>query len=204
MNILKNLPLIIFSILFLFVILIFLYSLIIKSFKKDSEKAKEIFFYGVIGLVIILLISLVFYIITLVLKNGEVFRPKVIPGSSGEFPMSQAVNFPPAFYYMKLTDYYFMDLYTLKNALKVNNPAVYAVLCKKSDNYDIISIGDTYKGAISKDKQYNCWLNNCKKEDIYFTFFWLTSQKNKDIKDQVLSTIINQLNPVCIENTNGQ
>lgn len=57
--------------------------------ESDKKKILLIFLYG---LFMILLVVLVFFTVSYLLKKGEVFKPKP---ASGEFPASPVGEFPP-------------------------------------------------------------------------------------------------------------
>lgn len=93
---LANLPLIIFSLGVFIVFVIFLFGgFILLSAGRDPqriERGRRILLNSLYGLFVILLVALVFFAVSYLLKKGEVFKPKP---ASGEFPASPVGKFPP-------------------------------------------------------------------------------------------------------------
>ena len=159
----------------------------------DGRKILLIFLYG---LLIILLIILTFFLVTYLLKKGEVFKPKP---ASGEFPTPPLSGFPSAPQFIEIAGYYFegpWSLIELQEKKVIKNPELYelyAILCKKEKydkiDYDIIYIGETGEEQV----QEKCLLENCnqKAENLYIALF------HTDDKNKVREYLNNQVNPVC-------
>lgn len=96
MAILENLPIFVFTLAFLGVFGVFLFGGFVLFSARDNiekiERGRRILLKSLYSLFVILLIAFVFFLVSYLLKRGEVFRP---PLSPGEFPPSSAIGFPP-------------------------------------------------------------------------------------------------------------
>lgn len=193
---LTNLPLIIFSLGFFVVFVIFLFGgfilLSARGEVQELERGRRIVLNSLYSLFVILLIVLVFFTVSYLLKKGEVFKPKP---ASGEFPVSPVGSFPPAPQFIEIGGYYFEGPWSLEMLSKQKvapSPDVYglyAILCKKNGEYDIINIGETDKEQV----QYDCWLENCnqKVENLYIALL------HADDKNKIIEYLNNKVNPPC-------
>lgn len=201
---LENLPLIIFASAFFVIFVVFIFGgfVLLTSIRNIQriERGRRILLNSLYALFITLLIALVFFSVTYLLKRGEVFLPQEIPG---EFPPSPAVNFPPSPEFIKIEKYYFTGPWLLKKYEFIENPAVFAIFCKRNEEYDIIYIGETTgerKQLLTEHKEYRCWMEKCNQEfkNLYLTIFEAPSEiyssgDRKEIKEE----LINKLNPSC-------
>jgi len=156
----------------------------------DGKKILSVLFYIFF---VILLILLTFFLVTWLLQKGDVLRP---PLPSEEFPPEPLATFPQPPEFIEIGDYYFsgpLALEILKDASIPTNRdlfALFAILCKRNEEYDIMYIG----GKEQEDVDYECWMENCNQEvqNLYFAVF-LSSSDPVEIKDN----LNRRLNPIC-------
>jgi len=156
----------------------------------EGKKILSVLFYIFF---VILLVVLTFLLVTWLLQKGEVLRP---PSPSEEFPPGPLTTFPQPPEFIEIGDYYFSGpwgLETLENINARSNQdlfALFAVLCKRNEEYDIIYIG----GAGEKNLDYECWAESCNQEvqNLYIAVFLASSDPVK-IKDK----LNRRLDPVC-------
>lgn len=156
----------------------------------DTKKFSAISLYIIF---VISLIVLTFFLVTWLLQEGEVLRP---PLPSEEFPPQPLTTFPQPPEFIEIGDYYFSGPWSLESLEEIDVSVsrdlfvLYAVLCKKNEEYDIIYFG----GREQKDVNYECWMENCNQEiqNLYFAVF-LSSSDPEKIKDN----LNRRLNPVC-------
>jgi len=203
-NFLENLPLIIFTLAFFVILVVFIFGgfVLLTAIRniQRAERGRRILLNSLYALFMTLLIALVFFSVTYLLKRGEVFLPQEIPG---EFPSSPAANFPPSPEFIKIEKYYFIGPRLLKEYKFIENPAVFAIFCKRNEEYDIIYIGETTgerKQLLTEHEEYRCWMEKCNQElkNLYLAIFEAPSEiysfsDRKEIKEE----LINQLNPSC-------
>ena len=156
----------------------------------DTQKFSLTFLYIIF---VISLIILTFFLVTWLLKEGEVLLP---PSATGEFPPEPLTTFPQPPEFIELGDYYFSGPWPLESLEEINVSvnrdlfALYTILCKRNEEYDIIYVG----GTKEEDVDYECWAENCNQEiqNLYVAFF-LTSFDPVKIKDK----LNRRLSPIC-------
>jgi len=201
---LTNLPYLIFSLLSLIVLGLFIWAtVLILTAKEDQNKAqkgRKILLNALIGLFIVLLVILVFFVVKAVLQNGKALQPAVI--YSG-FPATPAANFPPPAIYTKLSSYYFTGPFSLKgnSVFPADKNAVYAVSCKNTSGYDIIYISkNESQNDLLKSQDYRCWLEKCSQnlKNLYISILW-TDQRLYDSvrRDEIVSSLRQTFSPAC-------
>ncbi len=202
-NFLENLPLIVFTLAFFVIFVVFVFGgFVLLTAIRDIqriERGRRILLNSLYALFITLLIALVFFSVTYLLKRGEVLRPQEIPG---EFPSSLAANFPPSPQFIKIGEYYFMGPWLLEEYDLTEKPAVYAIFCKRNEEYDIIYIeemGDRKEQFLGQE-EYRCLMENCSQglKNFYIAIFETplevySSTDQKEIRKE----LVNQLNPSC-------
>ncbi len=164
------------------------------------ERGRRILLNSLYALFITLLIALVFFSVTYLLKRGEVLRPQEIPG---EFPSSPAANFPLPPQFIKIEKYYFTGPWLLKEYDFIEKPAVFAIFCKRNEEYDIIYIGETTGGKeqlLAGHGEYGCWMEKCNQElkNLYLAIFEAPLEKyGSDERKKIEEYLKNQVNPLC-------
>ncbi|MBA7495602.1 hypothetical protein ES702_06191 [subsurface metagenome] len=203
-NFLENLPLIIFTLAFFVIFVTFLFGgFILLTAVGDIQKidrGRRILLNSLYALFTTLLIAFVFFSVTYLLQRGDVFRPPEIPG---EFPSSPAINFPPSPQFIKIEKYYFTGPWLLKEYDFIEKPAVYAIFCKRNEEYDIIYIGETIGGKkqlLVGYEGYGCWMEKCNHElkNLYLAIFEMPSERySSGDRKEIKEDLINELNPSC-------
>ena len=205
-DLLSNLPLLVFALLFLIVFILFSWAgislLIARGDPEKTEKGRRLLLTAIWGFFITLVIVLVFYFITFILKKGEIFQAQEAAGE-GEFPVSPAINFPSPPQFIKIGSYYFEGPLKLKEYNTIKGSAIVAILCKKDENYDIIFIEDGTNNALLKNSKYNCWLEQCGQEikNLYVAIFWTSKEiYEPDEKTTLIEELKSEINPPCYIN----
>ena len=201
---LENLPLIIFTLAFFVIFVVFIFGgfVLLTAVRniQRTERGRRILLNSLYALFITLLIALVFFSVTYLLKRGEVFRPQEIPG---EFPPSPAANFPPPPQFIKIEKYYFTGPWLLKEYDIIENPVVLAIFCKRNEEYDIIYIGEMTgekKQLLAGHEEYGCWMEKCNQElkNLYLAIFETPLEKyGSTDRKEIREELINQFNPSC-------
>lgn len=200
---LANLPYLIFALLSLAVLALFAWAaVLILTAKEDQNKAqkgRKMLFNAFVGLFIVLLIVLAFFIVKAVLRNGEALQPAVV--FSG-FPATPAANYPPPATYTKISNYYFTGPFSLKgnSVFPADKYAVYAISCIKESGYDIIYIEkNEAQGDLLKNQNYSCWLEKCGQlKNIYISILWTDPKFYDTVKrSEIASSLKQKLNPAC-------
>ncbi len=156
----------------------------------DGKKILSVLFYIFF---VILLIVLTFLLVTWLLQKGEVLRP---PQSSEEFPPGPLTTFPQPPEFIEIGDYYFSGPWALEAlgdiSLSSNRDlfVLFAVLCKRNEEYDIIYFG----GTEQKNVDYECWMENCNQEvqNLYVAVFLSSSDPVK-----IKNNLNRRLDPIC-------
>ncbi len=200
-NIIPKIPFLVFGLFALIVLILFVWGGITLA-KADGDagkmqKGRKILFVAFSGFFITLVVVFIFYFFTYLLKEGEVLQPKEVPG---EFPVSPAINFPPAPQFIKIGSYYFQGPFSLKKYGAIEKLAIYSILCKKGENYDIIFIGETEKGKLLENEEASCWKENCGNNlgNLYCGFLW-TEPANYSLekKEKIKEELEGEINPAC-------
>jgi amino acid transporter len=199
---LANLPLLVFVFISSIVFIIFIWGgIVLLRAKGDEEKKKKgrrILLNSLYGFLAILIIVVVFFLVSYFLQRGKVLQP---PEISEEFPPSLAVNFPPPPQFIKVGKYCFNGPWLLKENEFVKEPALYLILCKKNEEYDIIYIGQTEGGeSLLRQEQYRCWIDNCEQgsNNLYLGIFWTDPEKYKSKeREEIKEQLKTQINPPC-------
>ena len=202
-DIIRNIPLIIFSICFFIDFILFIWAgitlLRAKGNMSRVEKGRKLLSNALIVLFLILLIMLVFYLITYLLRQGKVFQPT--PQTTGEFPPSFHIgSFPPAPEFITIGKYHFSGPWPLKGDQRITDIAITAVLCKKNGEYDKIYIGEASGDKLMRHKDYNCWLENCKKsnQNLYLAILRTSYEIYDPVrKQEIEEDLIKEFEPIC-------
>ena len=148
-------------------------------------------------LFLFLLALLIFYAYNSWFKKGE---------EQGEFPPSYATAgvYPPAPGFFKISQkYYFSQPSQLDSKASIDKQAIYAVLCKDADKYDILYIKDSDgRENVSENGQYQCWLEKCKQnsKNLYYSTFETTLEKyTMEVKQGIVSELKEKESPPCVE-----
>lgn len=203
-DIFSNLPWLILAFCFLVIFILFFWSFIAllrtRDIPEKVERGREILFTAISGFFITLVIALIFLLVTFLLREGEVLKPQLV---SGEFPGSQAINFPPSPQFIKISQYYFNGPGLLKDSKAASESFIYSILCKQNDQYDILYInGGGRRTQFLKNPQYSCWLGKCNRnlKNLYIAFLATTEDKyGKISKDELIQKLVSELNPPCKE-----
>lgn len=200
-DLLASLPVIFFAICFFVNFLIFLWGGVILLLAKGDpvkiEKGKKTFTRAFTVLFIILLIMAVFFIISYLLQQGEVF--KLTTQASEEFPPPYHLGiFSPAPEYIDMAKYHFTGPFKIDLSERLSELAVYAILCKKGDKYDVLGIEEDTRSVFIKQENYSCWAKNCELKDIYIAILWTPSDKySAPEKAAIKEELIKSENPIC-------
>lgn len=203
-DILSNLPQLFFLFCFFVVFVLFLGGGIVllraRGLPEKVQKGRKILLAGFICLFITLLIILAFYLVSYFLRRGEALKPS--PAASKEFPPPFHLgSFPPPPQFIKIDDYYFTGPWSLKDNDYIEKSALFAILCKKNGEYDIIYIGGTGgREKLLKHSQYRCWRENCSQDskNLYAAIFWTPSDRYPSTKkDEIERGLKDQINPPC-------
>jgi len=198
-NIVSNLPAIIFAFFFLISFILFLWAEITllraKKRLEKLEKGRKLLLRAFILFFIVLLVTLVFYLVSYLLQRWYTSEVRI---GRGEFPVSPSVGFPSAPDFINIEGYYFRGPYPLSDVDFVPGKCVYAVLCPRDENYDIIYLGAGSGMKLSNLEGRSCWFENCSKE-LYFAVLWTPMEsygvmENKNIRDDLEKKI----NPPCL------
>lgn len=170
--------------------------------EEEIERGRRIILTSLYSLFVLLLITFVFFLVTYLLQQGEVLKP--LPGPGG-FPASPFGNFPPAPQFIKIGGYYFAGPFLLSQNNSISSPAVYSILCKTDEEYDIIYIGETAgKSKLLQDKQYKCWVEECDNEikNLYVAMFWMpVKDYSYSDREKFRKYLEDELLPLCSQNT---
>lgn len=201
-DLLANLPLIFFSILFAVDFVIFLVGgikfllargdvLKIDGAKKILKNAFKVFLSA-------LVIFLIFTIISSILKRGEVLVAR--ESASPDFPPANHLgNFPGPVNYLRLGDYYFNGPFTFKDNFAISRYAISAILCKNNDNYDLIFVGETSKENLMQNVNYKCWTSKCSAQNMYLAVFWTPTERYSTTnKTEIVQNVKSAMNPPCL------
>lgn len=175
-NFVANIPLIILAILFLGVFILFLRAGFVlwraQGTPEEIQRGRKLLANAFYSFFAVLLISLVSWSVSYFVKGRDTTQQPV----SGDFPASPAANFPSSPSFIKLGDYYFQGPFALNKNNKLQEDAVYSILCKRGESYDIIFVDvNSVKQKLLLNKTYNCWLDRCggNIKDLYLAVFWL-------------------------------
>lgn len=161
----------------------------------ESRKILLRLFYAISA---VLLIVAVFFLVLWILEVAS--RPKSIK-DAGEYPGSPvSTNVPPAPQVIKITNSYFNGPFFLQDNNDISGGAVFSILCKKDEDYDIIYVGETEMGEqLSSNLEYGCWVDSCEDiNNLYVAIFWTPYEKYAAHYRQSLKTLIEQANnPAC-------
>lgn len=155
-----------------------------------GKKILSVFSYTFFSIFILIFGFLLF---TWLLQKGEVLRP---PLPLEEFPPQPLITFPQPPEFIEIGDYYFSGPWALETlestTISISRDlfALFAILCKRNEEYDIMYIG----GRKQKDVDRECWMENCNQEaqNVYFVVF-LSSSDPVKIKDN----LNRRLSPIC-------
>lgn len=169
-----------------------------KDDEARKEKGSRILLNSLYSFLTVLIIALVFFSVSYFLRRGEILRPSPAPG---EFPPSLAVNFPPPPQFINVDGYYFNGPWLLKKNEFIEKFALYLVLCKKNEEYDIIYIGQTEgREQLLEEEQYKCWIENCEQssKNLYLGVFPTPSERyGPGEREEIKEGLRTQINPPC-------
>jgi len=200
---LDNLPLLIFgSIFFVLSVVLIRGAIILLKANNDIEKeikGSKILSNSLYGFSALAIVVLIFLLVSYILNKGEVILPHP---SSEEFPCSPSVNFPPPPEFITIGGRCFEGPFRLTEGHSfVGNSAIYAILCKKDAEYDIIYIGETKEGEnLLSNGEYKCWTEKCEQanKNLYSAIFSTSLDKYSDEERLGIKQNLEiEINPVC-------
>lgn len=198
---LTNLPVLVFAFIFFIVFIIFIRGGVILLMARDEEREEKggrILLGSLYSFLTILIIALVFFSVSYLLRRGETLQP--LP-ATGELPSSLAVNFPPPPQFINVEGYYFSGPWLLEKNEFIEVPVLYVILCKKNEGYDIIYIGQTEENEqLLRHEQYKCWVENCEQgsKNLYLGTFLLPLEKySPEEKKEIEEKLEERINPPC-------
>jgi hypothetical protein len=209
-DLLTNLPFIFFAVCFFINFIVFARGGIILLFAKGDQakidKGKKIFSIAFTVLFVVLLLLAVFFIISSLLQEGDVF--KLSQQASEEYPPSAHLGFfPPAPEFTKIGNYYFTGPWHLDLKTRLTELAVFVMMCKNDNGYDILYISDNTRGTFVSNPKYSCWIENCGKNEknLYEAILWAPGNKYDAVERANIIKEINEANnPVCKEVENKE
>jgi len=144
--------------------------------RNNEERGKDAIAKALSYFILLLMIFLVFIIVSSLVRRGEIFQPKK---EESEFPSSPVGSFPAPPKFIVINNYSFAGPYPLAEKDQPLEDTNYIILCEKDGEYDTIDIGTgNRKNKISSSKNYQCWIENCNKENLLIANFWI----RKDLK----------------------
>jgi len=195
MELLEDIPLIIFISAFFAIFCYFIIGTAILSIAgtkpQGTERGRKIILKSLYAFLVLLLVALVFFLVTYLVKKGEALKP---PPASKDFPAPPFSIFPSGPEFVEIEGYYFSGPWSLRS-LKEKNifegsemSGLYAILCKRNGEYDTIYIGSMGR----QEPDYQCWMDNCenKIENLYLAAL----QTNRE---GLLEKIIRRVSPPC-------
>jgi len=145
----------------------------------EKQRARNFILKSFYWLIAVCASALVFFLVTYLIKKGEVFLP---PQASGDFPAAPISGaLPPQPEFFNVDGYYFSAPLVIKSMSVVPGPAFFAVLCKTGERYGIIQVGSANKGnqaQLAINDNYKYWLSACQDnvDNIFISVFSFSSQ----------------------------
>jgi len=203
-NIIENLPFIIFNLVFFVIFIFFLFGSFVWVFGKGElqkiERGQKIILNSLYALFVLLLVALVFFLGTYLLKRGEVLKP---PPASQDFPSAPVSITPAPPVFIEVGGFYFSGPWSLQEIEKkkifetTKISGLYAILCKKNGDYGII-----YIGRIGREQaNFQCWPENCenKIENLYMALLSVSPEKfGRTEMENLAQKIKDRVNPPCL------
>lgn len=203
-NIVENLPFIIFNLGFFIIFIFFLFGSFVWVFGKGEvqkiERGQRIILNSLYGLFVLLLVALVFFLGTYLLKKGEVLKP---PPASEDFPSAPVSIVPPPPEFIEVGGSYFSGPWSLQELEEKNIfegtkiSGLYTILCKKNGDYGIIHIGRIG----GEQTNYQCWLENCgnKIGNLYMAVLSMSAEKfDRTAIENLAGEIKNKVHQSCL------
>lgn len=196
----ESIPLFILGLSFTIVFAVFIVAALILLFSRSSqgiETAGKLLTKSLYGFLAILVIS------SISLAVSALLRPEAPKSSGGsdEFPSSPfSAALPPAPQFIKVNGFYFNGPLLLKdNDDIIDKSAIFLILCKNNEEYDIIYIEETISGIkFSKHEEATCWKENCSSNDLYLAVFWTPREKYSSSRRQEITNLLKEKNnPLC-------
>ena len=198
---LENIPLLVFGLGFTIVFVIFLDGAFILLFAKDFQRiqrGKRTLIKSLYGFLAILIVSSVYLLVSWRMGQGEEDIDQVF----GEFPAAPiTLNFPPSPQFIKLNDIYFNGPIPIRdNDDIIDREAIFSIICKQGEEYDIIYIGETDKRILlSRQKDAQCWWDNCESSDLYLAIFWIPQDKSGFTgREKTRLSLEQEFDPPCL------
>lgn len=203
-DIVENLPFIIFNLAFFVIFISFVFGMFVLAFGRGEvqkiERGQRIILKSLYSLLILLLVALVFFLGTYLLKKGEVLKP---PPASQDFPSGPVSIAPPPPVFIEVGGSYFSGPWSLQELEEkkvfedTKISGLYTILCKKNGDYGIIHIGKIE----GEQTNYQCWLENCgnKIENLYMAVLSMSAEKfDRAAIENLAGEIKNKVHPSCL------
>lgn len=198
---LENIPLLVFGLGFTIVFVIFLDGAFILLFAKDFQRiqrGKRTLIKSLYGFLVILIVSSVYLLVSWRMGPGEEDIDQVF----GEFPVAPiTLNFPPSPQFIKLNNIYFNGPIPIRdNDDIINQEAIFLIVCKQGEEYDIIYMGETERRILlSQQKDAQCWWDNCQYSDLYLAIFWTAKDESTFAeKEKMRLSLEQEFDPPCL------
>ncbi|MBU3943050.1 hypothetical protein KKA24_03640 [Patescibacteria group bacterium] len=194
----ENLPLIIFGLIFLISSILLIIGIILSASAKDTiklAKGKQMLMKAVYSFSSLLLIVIVFSSITWFLNKNIDNKPEVDLDGYPASPVDPNFPSPPKF--IKISDTYFNGPYPFQNYAQVSRSAIFSILCKNEDEYDIIDIDSAMAQTdLTQHINFACWSSFC--GNLNIGMFWIPSIKDNSWNERdVLEFLKNENNLLC-------
>lgn len=166
---------------------------------KRMEKARRLLTIAFLLLFTILLLVFIFYLANYLFKEKEI---PPAPEESSEFPPPWHLSpFPPAPELIQIGRYYFKGPLFLQINHSIEEPVIYAILCKRNEEYDTIYIEKTTGIKLLEHSQYKCWLENCDEKftNLYLAFFPTPEGYDIEKIKKIETNLKDQANSPCFE-----
>lgn len=166
-----------FAVLFsIFTLLLIWAIILLKKEGFEYQATRKLFSLSLWGLFFIISGAIIFYFVLFIIKEEPVI---VGPNLTG-MPPSPYTDFPPPPEVFDIGIYSFSKPEKLEEKSLADGPVVFAILCEKNNDYDIMYVGlEEKKSQILSHGDYMCWIENCEKEwrGIYLSTLYVSPER---------------------------
>lgn len=133
-------------------------------------------------------ISTLFIIALIFFLTGIIFIKEEPEREIIGLPRSPAEGYPPPPDFIEMAGYYFSGPWKMGEE-KISEDMIFVVFCREDGRYKALSAEPrTMETSLERHFQYSCWMENCKKENLYIAVLPVEEEEKEEGMESFIKT----------------